>query len=339
MTFGLVKKATILRIQDVALLLNWFRLELSVQQLNLPRQMFASWEDSTTAKLDPSNQGIAFYREQSNTSQEVIRRSKGEVAMFAFAGPSQPTGWKHVPVDLWEKNDLAAMIIERSIRNYFVKRGAQVHQSRWSSLATRPVDFEHPGIILRTGVSFKSFQPEGERQRGLSLQWEVKAEFRHDLTDKNMAKLALGSSVILRLGEARKTVESSLLRFDGRFVGVVQQLFDKENAEVLLPDRTVHRVPRRCLFLEVKTDKLREFEALMRVPSHLSAWQKIQELSLALTRNRRRNTALFRDRLRAIRDFIAPVSQDFAVAELFLYEGGQLNLDLRPTTINLETAK
>ena len=322
----------------MALLLNWFKLDLSVQRLDLPRRTFASWEDSTVVKLEPSNQGIAFYRERASVST-ASGGSKTEVDMFAFAGAFQPPGWQSESVDLWEKNELAAMIIERSIRGYFVKRGAQVFHSRWSSLATRPVEFEHPGITLRSGVSFKSFQPEGERQRGLSLQWEVKAEFRHDLTDKNMAKLAIGSSVILRLGEARKTAGVSLLRFDGRFVGVVQRFLDREHAEVLLPDRTLHRVPRACLFLEAKSDKLREFEALTKVPPNLSAWQKIQELSLALTRNRRRNTALFRDRLHAIRDFIAPVSQDFAVAELFLYGGGQLNLDLRPTTVTVEVAK
>lgn len=314
----------------MALLLNWFKVELLPSTFKLPTKDFPSWEQSTAALSSEELQPFSMYRG---------RTFEDNISIVLLNGPASPAGWQSRTYRLESEAHVIYDIIKRAFEQNFRQAGLKTIRSVWGVTATQPVqEFTNVGIQLSCGVSCRPYHPDGEQGLGLAIQWEVKAEFVRSLADDQLRRMAAGLPVILRYDAREWKPDDAAKRFRNRFLGTVRRVISADSIEVLCSDNSIRRFPADKLFLEAKPNSIREYERRNAVGDEgRSVWRRIQELNHVLTSAGRRNTSVLQDRLKSIRRFLSPRGSDVLVVELPVFGGGQASLDLRATVVKGES--
>jgi hypothetical protein len=313
----------------MALFINWFRVDLSPASFTLPTKDYLTWEESTTARDSEALKPFQAYR--GRTGAETI-------SIVLLDGPAAPPDWEGRPYTARTHRNVVAEIIKRVLEGHFKMGKLLTSRSNWGVTATRPVTLmANDAIRLSSGVFCQVYSPDAETGMGVTLRWEVKAEFVKSLADDHLRKVCAGLPVLLRYNPQDWEPEEKLRPFRDHYLGVVKRVVSKDTIEVLCRDNVRYQLPSARLFLEAKPSTIKEYEnRTMTAQAERSIWRRIQELNHVLTNAGRRNTSVLQDRLNSIRRFLSPQGNDLLVMKLPIYGGGEANLDLRAASVQTE---
>jgi hypothetical protein len=311
------------------LFLNWFKVDLSPASFTLPTKDYPTWEDST-AELDiDALKPFHIYR--GRTGAESI-------SIVLLDGPTPPPDWEDRAYTARTHRNVVAEIIKRALEEHFKMGKLITLRSNWGVTATRPVGLmASDAIRLSSGVSCKVYSPDPETGMGITVQWEVKAEFVKSLADNHLRAICEGLPVLLRYNPQDWQPHEKLRSFRNHYLGSVKRVMSNDTIEVLARDNGRYQLPADKLFIEAKPSTIKEYENRnTTVQAGRSVWRRIQELNYVLTGAGRRNTSVLQDRLNSIRRFLSPQGNDLLIMELPVYGTGQATLDMRPAAVQNE---
>jgi hypothetical protein len=310
----------------MALLINWFKVDLSPGSFILPTKNFPTWEDSTTARDSEALKAFRLYR--GKTGADTI-------SIVLLSGPEPPDGWEGRQYGPTTHRNVIGEIIKRGLEDHFEHAGLSTVRSSFGITATRPVTLmANDSIQLSTGIACQVHNPGTDSGVGVSVQWQVKTEFVKSLADDELRRMSESLPVLLRYNPRQWQPVEELRRFHNRYLGIVCRVLSNDTIEVLARDNKRYQVPADKLFIEAKPSTIKEYENRSRNSQGTGAvWRRIQELNHVLTSAGRRNTSVLQERLNSIRRFLSPQGNDLLVLDLPIYGGGRANLDLRPAVV------
>ncbi len=308
------------------LLLNCFPIEIAPEEFTLPSVNATSWDASTN---EVHQRFQAFRTARANNKD-------GSIGIFLLDGPAPPAdvGKKLVGGDHYVH--VVSDVVMASILSYFRSRGLSVHDDQFESTITTPSPQHVTGELeIRTGISVRIKLPPQDKiasMRLLVARWEVKRDFRSNLDNPNLRQIALGKPVLYRPTERPVSDDPVPRIFVARYLGHVVAIPEPTHLEVSCRDGQRRRVLAKDLSLEPTSATISEYDQIFGNASHRSLWHRTQELGFVLTSSGRRNTAVLRDRLDAIRKFLSPDSSPALVLPSPTYSSLQLLVGLAPLT-------
>jgi hypothetical protein len=314
---------------QMALFINWFKVDLTPATFMLPTKDYPTWEDSTSARDSDELKPFATYRG---------RTGPDKISIILLNGPGAPPAWEIRDFAAHTHRNVVSEIIKRTLEVHFQSGRLVTSRSKWGVTATRPVNVQaNNAIQLSCGVSCHVHFPDCEAGIGVTIQWQVTTEFVKSLADDQLRGMCENLPVLLRYNLQEWQPEENLKRFRNHYLGSVKQVVSKDVIEVLARDNKCYKIPASNLFIEAKPSTIKEYERRRSTNQGEGVvWRRIQELNHVLTSAGRRNTAVLQDRLNSIRRFLSPQGNDMLMMELPVYGGGQANLDLRPTVVQSE---
>lgn len=311
------------------LILNSFPAQISPTQVTLPYIEFSSWEESTEAK---DNHFKDYHSWRFETDRQQIR-------LVLLAGPTRPPDASEDVFELGRFWRIGTLLIENSISQYLAGTGMRVMPGHFENIALRQATGSpHEMIQLYTGVSFRARRPFRDDPLGftVSFQWEARAQFEESLSSDSLLAICAGMPVLY---QPRRAATGELAQFENRFIGKVKHVPGGDTVEVQCKDNVPRQVPRRDLWLEASPATMREYERQVGGSvGSTSVWRRIQELSMVLTNDNRRNPAVLRDRLDAIRAVLAgsdSPSREELVIPFFSFAQGTATLSLSPLQVEV----
>jgi hypothetical protein len=312
------------------LVINWFRVAVSPVEQQFPSRSFETADEARTMLKSSALHGITLHWLQEPKSNAVT--------LVALSGvDEQKPDWPESTFSLRQYIRLATNIVEVSLAAHFRSRpGVRACRDRWGVEAVEPDDFEHPAVRLFRGIT-ANCQSDQDGELGVIFNWRVRGEFQLSLGDRQIASRANDAPVELRVETAGWSLAENLKRYNRRYLGRVVRIRGR-NADVMTRQGEQVTVPVQYLFFEGSPERIRDYEtSFMTQGRGKSAWTRMQQLSFALTPQGKRNPSIFRDRLRAITDFVG-VGADFLVCDAMTYDGGQLTIDLQPRNVTAEAS-
>jgi hypothetical protein len=310
--------------------LNCFPVTLLPMNYTLPYLHYESWKSSTN-KLKNDFKDYSWYR---------LKLNDGRVRALIFNGPEQPRDLRKIDVDVATLPDFGKHIIRHSMVGHFKARGFVISRKDkgydTTVLRTSP-DFSEDLIDIYCGVSFQIRRPFVEFPDNfvMSVQWEVKTTFNQSISEPRLKAMAMGMPVIYR--PSPNVVASEDMRpFQNRYLGRVCEISSQSEAVIDSKDHVLRRVALADLFLEASPAVIREYErqsGLRR--SSRSLWYKLQELSLVLNGQGRRNTSVLKDRLQSVRAFLGGNSKEQLIIPLSCFQEGSISLGLSPLSVEV----
>ena len=308
------------------LLLNCFPIEIAPEEFPLPIINATSWDAST----------IAIQQRFQEFRTTRARNDDGSVGIFLIDGPALPANIGQKLVGRDQFVHVVSDVVMVSLLSYFRSRGLSVQSSQFESIITAPSPQQVTGEVeIRTGVSITIKLPPPDRiasSRLLIARWEVKRNFRSNLDNPSLRKIALGKSVLYWPAERPVSDDPVPLTFLHRYLGHVEAITKDAQVEVFCKDGVKRRLLAKDLCLEPTTATLAEYEKTLEKTGTRSLWHRTQELGFVLTPSGRRNTSVLRDRLDAIRKFLSPDSSPAIVLPSPTYSSLKLSLGLTPLT-------
>lgn len=306
------------------LALNLFRVRLEPESLLLPVCVCGSWEESTALLKGRLKEYQVVRSEQTDHSVRVI----------AISGPTAPEDMASENVTLLQDPGAASRIIRTAIAMFFSNEGMLIERDRFDIFVLRPTpDYENDALLLRTGVSLSVKRPFRERpEYFVCANWEVRAQFKIDLSAPVMQSMAVGCPVLYRPSQNAPSNSNELDSFRGKYLGRVIELNAGQEAIVSCRDRVNRAISLSALYAEASPTVIAEFERRSSCsPRQKSSWHRIQELSLVLTSQGRRNGAVLRDRLDAVRKFLGGELTSELGMKASTFGSVQVFIDLRPS--------
>ncbi len=314
------------------LTINYFPAEISPAILRLPFIECASWEDSTSAKEGQYAKYTSWRYQPSELSGTGVR-------LVLLNGPDKPSSASEESFDVGRFWRIALISIEESLASHFAGLGMGIEDAHFERLAIRRVhDTTDEMIELSTGVSFRAKRPFRDDHYGfvVMLNWEVRALFRETLENDALRGIALGMPVLYK---PSANAPAPLRQFRNRFVGRIRSLESNRIAVVSCRDNVSRQVAFADLRLEASPATVKKYEQVCRRNLGPSRFlRQIQQLNMTLTRENRRNVAVLRDRLEAIRDVLRQsmgASGDQLILSLSSYQQGSLVIGLSPLKVEL----
>jgi hypothetical protein len=307
--------------------LNWFRLDFSPAQLQVPTRFFTDWESSSSALAgDLKEYGAVRWRDGEGRT--------GRVAVGLLNGPAAPSDCTSETVNIYERRSVAKRLSHDAIAHYFTRRNLNIQKTRFDLLVMRPeAEFSEIGVALSTGIRLRFFQPEGVEMAGFVVNWEVQAQFVRALDDPVLRRLCVGMPVIFMPTNGQ--VVPGLHEYTNRFIGDVTEVVDDKTIKVWTRDDQVVVVPAASLRLEAKPAVMRELERQHGLREQArSVFRRIQDLKLVL-KNGRRNLNVLRDQLRSIRGFFSPDAGDSIVMPARFWTPASIALQLVPAEVEV----
>ncbi len=311
------------------LILNSFAAEISPNQVTLPYIEFSSWEESTVTK-DTNFKDYQTWRFETDRQQ---------IRLVLLAGPARPADAREDVFEIGQFWRIGTLLIENSISQYLVGTGMKVRRGQFENIALRQATGSpHQMIQLYVGLSFRARRPFRDDRLAftVSFQWEASAQFKESLSSDSLLAICAGMPVLY---QPTRAAAGELAQFENRFIGKVKHVPGGDTVEVQCKDNVSRQVPRRDLWLEASPATMREYERQVggSVES-ASMWRRIQELSMVLTKDNRRNPAVLRNRLEAIRALLAgsdSSSRDELVIPFFSFAQGTVTLSLSPLQVEV----
>jgi len=313
------------------LLLNWFSIEIAPASINLPVKEFEAFDDSTSAMRERLRD-FKCYRPR------PPRGASPRPAVILLNGPPPPADWPTLTFDLASNADLAGRIALESLAKHFIKREATVHHTRFALFCVWSVeDHDNARIRLFSGLRVKAHRPSAASKPGIAVNWEVEARFTASLADELLRSACQHLGVSLRYyGDEWPDVPEDLKRFRNKYLGEVSRVISADRISVDARDGHSYSIPPQFLFLEAKPSTMYELERRLSTPFPT---RRLQELSLVLTKDGRRNSSVVRDRLDAVRKKLSPQGNSALIMPLQVYGGGKLIVDVNPLQLNAEGAQ
>jgi len=108
-------------------------------------------------------------------------------------------------------------------------------------------------------------------------------------------------------------------------------------ASVYCKDNQLRQIHSENLFFEASSSVIREYERKLGIKYESdSVLSKMQSLSFVLNPQRKRNSFVFKDRMQAIRHFLAGSSKEQLVIPLACFQDGLISLALSPIRVEIE---
>jgi hypothetical protein len=307
------------------LLLNCFPVEVQPTVLNLPAFTFSSWDEARAAR-DERFRGFSTYR---------LQAPERNIRLVLLSGPEITGERQSWELDVGFHPTVGTRFIEQALSDHLNKLGLDVSGNRFEKLAVRQdPSFTQNVISLHTGVSFKARRPFAAEphQFALSVQWEAKAFFSKSLSDAGLRGISVGLGVLYRpSGPAPKELEP----YAGRFLGRVTEV-DNDLAVVSCRDHAVRSLPVHQLYLEARPEAIRQYESRAGRRPDGSIWRRIQQLSLALRNDGRRNESMSRDRLDQIRSLLSAGMTQQLTLPVRSYADCAVTIGLSPIRVESE---
>lgn len=314
------------------LAINWFRIALSSDTLSLPAETFPTADAASIAMRDDDLRGVTLHRSAPDAG--------GNITLVALTGVNEKRPvWKARVFSVAENAHLFAHIVELSLSAHLNKRdGVHAHRTKWEVEGYKEDQgFEHPAVQLFRGITAEA-QPDEDGRLGLIANWRVRGRFRVSLANAQIASRALNAPVELRVVDDDWPLAQSLKRYQGRYLGRVVRLRGKQ-AEVMTRAGEKTRVPVDYLYFEASPQRIRDYEtSFMRNTRTISAWNRMQQLTYALTKQGKRNPSIFRDRMRAIVEFLGQ-GADFLICEADTFATAQITIDLQPRDLLIDSSQ
>jgi len=308
------------------LVTNIFKVELSPSKFDLPYHDFASWEDSTKMLRDRlAKHSIYRYKLANHTIRAIV-----------FDGPQRPADCLSQTFDVAELPHFGTRVIEQSIARYLQGKRLRIQHTSFGLVAIPLLPtFSQAGIDVYCGISLRARRPfEVEPAYFVvSVKWEVTAVFSESLASEMMRTMSLGMPVLYKpTGDA----PSEMKQFRGRYIGHVREVLASTEALVHCKDGCMRTIGTEALYVEASPSAIREYERRINLRDDTrSAWRKIQELNFILTKEGRRNRAVLRNRLDAIREFLANSNREELTVPIACFETGILTINLSPVRVQL----
>jgi hypothetical protein len=312
------------------LVINWFRVAISAFEQRFQARTFPNADAARRTLRSSALRGITFHWLQESGS--------GEVTLVALTSVDErKPGWPEATLSLRQHVSLATHVVEASLAAHFSRRAdVRAFRDQWGVEAVQPDNFEHPAVRLFRGVTAKC-QTDQDGELGVIFNWRVRGEFQLSLGNRQIASRAADAPVELRVQTAGWPLADKLKRYNRRYLGTVLRIHGRA-AEVITRTGERVSVPVQYLFFEGSPKRIRDYEtSFMTQGRSKSAWTRMQELSFALTPQGKRNASIFRDRMRALIEFIG-LGADFLVCDAMTYEGGQITIDLQPRNVIAEAS-
>lgn len=308
------------------LLLNCFNASISPNQLTFPYFEVDSWEASTES-LQTRYSGYSAYR---------IMRENEAVQVLLLNGPETLPLLPAEPLNVNERFEIGKKIILRSLVRYFVERNLRVRSTKFeTSVIRQKPDYSYGLIDIHQGIRFQVRHPFSENRDhfSISVQWDVTALFNSSLANTRLASIAKNRAVLFK--PVSEEIDPELKAYRNRYLGRITDVNNDKTLVVECKDGVTRQFDGEDLFLEASPAVIRIYEQeIEKVPFSRSAWYKIQELSFVL-REKRRNIKVLKDRLDAIRSFIALDSKEHLLLRAETFESASVVVDLNPISLEV----
>jgi hypothetical protein len=277
--------------------LNLFRIALdrpdgALPYLQLPKDRRA--KDVFPALYDPA--AAARVVSTDNYTHIVFLRGEGPRGVRTGKMLYEWTAW----------NPLAKAILELSLADFlrprFTLEPQKIDRHPWGFTAMRPTLPRYKHVTIEEGISFRAAEVATPAEFAMVIQWKAHARFTTTLADSDMQLAAPGNNAMY-IGDAAG--DDQLARFIGRTIGRVES-FQNGQARVTCRDDKERLLNPALLQLEPSTKNLalidRLFPKLAPPGGTVSTTLRADKSLDGNIRNRR----IFRDRLEAIIQAIAP---------------------------------
>lgn len=309
------------------LVCNMFHTELSRREFDLPYYDCSSWEDSTRILRDRLARHHAYRHPLEND----------QIRTIVFDGPERPPGHLSKNFDIAELPHFGTRLIEHSIARHLRAKGLKIQQTNFGLVAMPLMPtFSQARIDVHCGIFLQARRPfEADATYFvISVKWEVTAVFSESLANEMVRKMSIGLPALYKPSGDTPT---ELKQFRGRYIGHVRDLLSATEAVIHCKDGYLRTISTDSLYIEASPSAIREYERRINLRDDTrSAWRKIQELNFILTKEGRRNRSVLRDRLNAIRRFLASTNRDELAIPLACFEVGILSVNLSPVRIDLD---
>jgi hypothetical protein len=317
--------------ESYTLALNAFRAHFPLRDVDLPVLTSPSWEASTQL-LRTNFGGFEVARDQ---------RADGSVRLAALSGPPD-VSLERTTLNIEEEDLIGRRLIELAVAQYGQTLGMRVSSGRFDTSVLRPAPEIHTDAFeVSCGISAKAKRPFASEPASfyLLVNWIVRATFTKDLTDSALRAMSVGCGVLFRPRRPIHELTPELKKFRGRFLGHVREIKGSAEAVVLCRDDALRLLPCDELVLEASPSAIREYELRTGATSGpKSAWYRIQELAFVFTAQGRRNPAVLKDRLNAIRNFLPTGSPTGSISlPLPKLVGGEVIIDFQPSVVPVAT--
>jgi len=318
------------------LILNSFPVEISPNVISLPVLEFDSWEQSTQSR-NRDLQDFTVWR----FKRPVEPGTPERIRMVVIDGPNAPSEIPVAQLDVTGVPRLGAVLVELSIAKYLANTGMTVERSSFETLALRrETNIQDPFVQVFTGVSFQARLPfrDNPGQFSVSFQWEVRAYFSQPVTSPALRRIAAGMSVLY---QPTGVVPEELREFRGKYLGRLLEVGNDGSVLVRCRDHADRRVGAADIRLEASPSALNRYERQEGRKGSSSLFRRIQQLSLVLTREGRRNISVLRDRMDAIRAVLG-TSSGSSKGELVVpfasFHRGFVIVGLTPQQVELQSS-
>jgi hypothetical protein len=317
----------------MAVFLNWFALEFSRPIQELPRRIFASWDDLKTfveaQQWKRSGYVASALREDAEARVQLIPIDQSYLAAKQ---------WEASSFELSENMELGSRIAELSLQRHFLDHGFNVHSGQYESTATQE-DFqiESVGVRVEKGVSFKPYFLQYRRRYGITLDWSVRA-----FCEKPIAAIQTGATDIFAgmpvvLAKVPQSVDNELLRYAGKYLGIVTS-FNGVEAKVRCRDYRERVILGSEIFPEARPDVLNLLDQWSSGEHKNSSLQKrMMILSFSLTPAGRKNVRILQDRLKAAIETINPDARTALIIDLQRPLAGRMRIEMAPANAQFAT--
>ena len=307
--------------------LSIFRAEFSKSEIILPCLGFEKNEEVRT-----------FVRQLPHSIQvHWEKEPDGErVNLYVLEGEIEGRQ-EFMPVSLYATSFLPQKLLSLGLQRYFSERGFLVSRSRVGCRVLEPQPtLKRGALVVRRGVRVQAKRPFSDlpNECVIVVSWTTSAEFTASLVDQTLNSMALGQGVLFRPGK-EKINSPELSKFRNRYIGTVKEFTSPEEAAVYCSDHSLRLLPKRQLFLEAKPSVLVEYGRRLQ-PSGKSIWSDILKLNRTLTSNGRRNNAVLKDRLNAIRKFLANGNRRSLTIKATPHDDLVIDIDLKPVIVSIE---
>jgi hypothetical protein len=300
------------------LVLNCLACDVLPNVVTLPSLSYPSW-DAAVAEIATQYPTFSFKRHQ---------RPDGSVEVVLIDGPNRDAA-ELAPFELAKNPLLGRRLIEETVASYLRSRGHSVtrDRGRWHAVGTSPARTLGP-VDIRNGITFEALRPFRSEPLGfvLVLNWLVRPEVRVPISAAPLRRVSLGLPVVFR---PNKAIPTDLERFRDSFIGHVESFADDESVRVSCRDGVARLLSAEMLFPEASPSTLQVVaDALQQRPASVA--RALQEESLALTREGRRNPSILADRLASTLRRLSPEGMSLLTLPLAGFAQGTLTVSLTP---------
>ena len=299
--------------------LNLFRLTIEPDLCTFPAKTLSSWEESNQLAKG-ALRDITFARFQVNDHVDVVAIADREIP-----------GFTATEIALKDNYNVTLRLLRKTITDYFVGLGHKIIRGKFATTVLhQSADIQTGWVHVHTGVSIRPLRPFSSQplEWYLAASWTVHAAFQTSLADPILRSMAIGRGVIYRSSDNSLPLLSP---YRGKFLGHVRDLKD-DDAVILCRDKTLRAIPFSSLYLEASPSTIREYETRLSTPPRAkTTWQRMQELSLVLNAELRRNPSVLRDRMSAVRRFLGRGAFDTIELKASALSATKITLSLDPT--------